>query len=161
MPMAELRQVLEGMGYKNVRTILNSGNITLESDQEISALQETIRQKIEAHFGFAIPTLIRSLETLASIVALDPFQDYELTKETRFYITLLPEVRPASLTLPWQSEDKSFIIFKHEKDIVLSVLDLKISGSPEAMKILEQQYGKNITTRNWNTIDRIIKKCKM
>ena len=41
---------------------------------------------------------------------------------------------------------------------VFSVLDLSISKTPEAVKALEKYYGKEITTRNWNTISQIGKK---
>ncbi len=41
---------------------------------------------------------------------------------------------------------------------ILSVLDVSISKTPKAMQALARSFGTDITTRNWNTIQRIEKK---
>jgi uncharacterized protein (DUF1697 family) len=40
---------------------------------------------------------------------------------------------------------------------VVSVLDLDKGGTIDAMAILEKEFGKQITTRNWNTVEKIHK----
>ena len=62
------------------------------------------------------------------------------------------------LHLPWTSDDNSYKIIDKSDKTVLSVLDLSIAKTPKAMKAFERFFGKNITTRNWNTIKRIEKK---
>ena len=84
----------------------------------------------------------------------------EVTKDTRLYISFLPEERQADLTIPWTSEDGSFRILKKEGRNIFSTLDLSLSKTPKAMEILEKTYGKDMTTRNWNTIARILKKAE-
>jgi hypothetical protein len=39
--------------------------------------------------------------------------------------------------------------------IIVSVLDITNSNTPKGMEDLEKLFGKNITTRNWNTIQKI------
>jgi len=75
------------------------------------------------------------------------------------YNPQLPELlHPATIEFPWTSEDQSYkIIYKHHT-IIASVLDISQSKTPKAMAILEQHFGKGATTRNWNTIQRIVKK---
>ena len=60
VPMADLRKELEKLGFENVETLLNSGNIIFEA---ISNNEGNLEKKISAHleksFGFPIPTVIR------------------------------------------------------------------------------------------------------
>jgi uncharacterized protein (DUF1697 family) len=44
--------------------------------------------------------------------------------------------------------------------MICSVLDLSKTGTVDAMKVLEKEYGRNITTRNWNTILKLEKQYK-
>ena len=81
-----------------------------------------------------------------------------MTKDTRLYISFLNEDVASTLELPWISTDTSYQIIEKRETSIVSVLDLSISKTTTAMKILENTYGKNMTTRNWKTIERIIKK---
>ncbi|NNK10938.1 MAG: hypothetical protein HKP08_06305, partial [Flavobacteriaceae bacterium] len=53
------------------------------------------------------------------------------------------------------NEDGSIKITFVSKGMVCSVLDLKQSKTPKAMEFLEKIYGKQITTRNWNTVKKV------
>ncbi|MEX0289587.1 MAG: hypothetical protein AB3N14_10805, partial [Flavobacteriaceae bacterium] len=67
--------------------------------------------------------------------------------------------QPPKMSLTWDSEDGAYRILEHQNKNILSVLDLSVSQTPKAMEILEKAYGKQqITTRNWKTIERIVKK---
>ena len=66
----------------------------------------------------------------------------------------------SELELPWSSTDSSFRIIDTKTDAILSILDLSVSATPKAMGALESYFGKDITTRNWKTIGRIVEKLK-
>jgi hypothetical protein len=59
------------------------------------------------------------------------------------------------MKLPWISEDNSLKIIYSRDNLICSHLDLSKTKTPEAMKVLEKFYGKQMTTRNWTTIQRI------
>ncbi len=157
VPMAELRELLARHGYSNIITILNSGNVIFEvedhfpEDDEVSIL-------LEDHFGFPIPTHIRTATDINKLVALNPFQNILESKSTRFYITFLHQDVKSPVGLPWESDDKSYRILRVIDQMVVSVLDVSVTRTPKAMDSLEKFFGKNLTTRNWNTIMRIYKK---
>ncbi len=161
VPMADLRKEIEKLGFENVTTLLNSGNIIFEA---ISDNEETLEKKISAHleksFGFPIPTVIRKSEMIYELLKSNPFKDVKLTKDIRLYISFLQENVQTKLKLPWTSSDNSYKIIGKIGKNILSVLDISISKTPKAMEDLERYFGKNITTRNWNTIKRIEKKFK-
>ncbi|MEM9676159.1 MAG: DUF1697 domain-containing protein [Cyclobacteriaceae bacterium] len=159
VPMAELRARLEALGFTQVITILNSGNVIFRTTTEKErVLESTVTEQLASHFGFSIPVLVRQAEAINTIIQRDPFQDVEVTKDTRLYVTFLPETSTADLTLPWTSEDGSFRILEIQDNMVCSVLDLSVTKTPKGMEALEKLFGKQITTRNWNTLLRIADK---
>ena len=60
--------------------------------------------------------------------------------------------------LPWKSSDNSYEIIGKSDKTILSVLDLSVAKTPKAMKAFEKFFGTDSTTRNWKTIERIVKK---
>lgn len=155
VPMAELKSMMHNLGFEDVKTLLNSGNVvfTVEHGTEAS-LEKTLSASLQSTFGFAVPSLVRNAETIQSIVTADPFKDVPVTKDIRLYVTFLNNT-PGSANIPWESDDGSFRITGIQDNAVFSVLDLSKSKTVAAMKILEQSYGKDITTRNWNTVVKI------
>ena len=156
VPMAELRKVLETMSFHNVTTLLNSGNVIFETQSsEPAELSERVAEQLEKVFNFPVPTIVIPADSLIKLLYEDPFKDEILTKESRGYVSFLQHKPKLSIQLPWVSEDRSFKILKVDDNLICSFLDLSRAKTPEAMKVLEKFYGKQMTTRNWNTIQRI------
>lgn len=152
VPMAELRTAFEKWGFTNVKTLLASGNVVFEGSQSDT---KKIESNLEQHFGFEISTIIIPFEDVEKIVNSDPFKGIEVTKNIHLYITFLKDKPTSKLEIPYTSDDKSFTILKKTDHAVLSILDIDKRGTVDAMKILEQEFGKNITTRNYNTVVKI------
>jgi len=157
VPMSVLRKELENLELKQVITLLNSGNIIFEGvANSEEALEVMLSEHLETVFGFPIPTIVVTAETIHDLLKGDPFKKITLTSAIRFYISFLKKEDPShTLQIPWTSEDTSYTIIRKQGRVILSVLDLSIAKTPKAMGFLEQYFGKDITTRNWNTIKRI------
>lgn len=152
VPMADLQSELEKLDFKNVVTFLNSGNILFESKE--SDLENKISESLEKRFDFPVPVIVKKAETIVDLVKNNPFQQFKVTKEHRLYVTFLRKEAES----PSESPDNSFRIIGKDNNMVFSVLDLSVSRTVKAMEVLEKFFGKDITTRNWNTIERIAKK---
>ena len=156
VPMAELKTLMTKIGFQSISTLLNSGNIIFEAEEtDPTKIEDQLSEKLEDHFGFPIPTLIRTSGSIQKLLAQDPFKGIELHKDIRLYVSFLKEEKKSDLSLPYIAEDDSFQILLKEDQCICSVLDLSIGQTPKAMNILEKEYGKEITTRNWNTIIKI------
>ncbi len=152
--MPDLKKALEGLGCTDVRTVLASGNAMFNSpDKDISALAKKIEAKLEKTFGFPVRTLLRTQGQIDTLIASNPFKGIKVTKETRLYVTFLPDEPKGKMKLPYTSRDGNFRILKMTDDALVSVLTVTPGmGSVDAMAIIEKTYGKDVTTRNWNTI---------
>jgi uncharacterized protein (DUF1697 family) len=156
VPMADLKIKLKAMGFENIRTLLNSGNVAFETkEKDILKLENQIEGYLSESFGFSIPVILRSQKEMLEIVLQDPFATIPMHKEIRLYVTLLKNPSTVKLEIPYVSNDNSFSIFSIEENTVFSVLDLSSSSTPKGMDDLEKLFGKNITTRSWNTIQKV------
>ena len=144
------------MGCQKVTTLLNSGNVIFQyPDTVADTLENEIENKLDATFGFPVPTMVRTALSIRGLYKASPFSDIELTKDIRLYISLLKKDGTEHPPLPWSSDDASYRILGKNGRIIYSVLNLAVAKTPKAMDALEQIFGKDITTRNWNTIKRI------
>jgi len=159
VPMAELRKEMGEMGFANIITLLNSGNVIFEgpATQE-STLEDKIAAHLEKNFGFPIPVLVRTAGDMHTLLDDEPFREVNVTKDIRLYVSFIKEEPQKNLAIPWVSDDGAYHIIQVKDRVICSVVDLRSTQTTKAMAMLEQHFGKNITTRNWNTIGKIGKK---
>lgn len=155
--MADLREMFASLGFENTKTVLASGNVAWDAaDDDLASVQATIAGGIESTFGFSVSVIVMPRAQIERLVASDPFAGIEVTKETRLYVTFLPEPTPTTLNIPYHAPTQDFTILRVTDTEVCSVLTLSpTSRTVDSMKILEQEFGKHITTRNWNTVVKL------
>jgi len=158
VPMGDLRKMFEDMEFENVKTLLNSGNVVFESsDSNIERLKEKIKTGLKKTFGFEVFIILVFIKKLQKLVAKDPFKNISFTPNTRLYVTFLSEKLHSSLKIPYESQDQGFKILEIVDNAVISVLELSEENkTTDAMNILGKEFGKKITTRNWNTVKKIV-----
>jgi uncharacterized protein (DUF1697 family) len=157
--MEDLKKVFETMGFRNVKTLLASGNVIFDTVKEKTLiLGRIIGEKLETTFGYNNGVIVRSIKEIQNLADIGPFKNITVTPETRLYITFLPEKPKSNLKIPYESPEKDFKILQVTDTEVCSVITLSHNRNTlDAMNILEKEFGKKITTRNWNTIERILK----
>jgi uncharacterized protein (DUF1697 family) len=154
-----LKKFLEQSGFLNVKTLLASGNVVFESGEtDVEKLVSEMEALLHNKFGFEIPVILRTTKEIQKIVDSDLFKKIQVTPETRLYITFLSEWPKSELTIPYESSDKNFKILEVVGREVVSVLTVtRDRGTIDGMNILEKMFGRKITTRNWNTVLKILK----
>jgi uncharacterized protein (DUF1697 family) len=157
--MDDLKKCFGSAGFKNVKTILASGNVLFEStaaDEDAHA--KKIADKLKAELGHDVGIQIRSIDEIQKLADRNPFKKIKVTPETRLYISFLPDKPKSKLKIPYTSPEKDFRILEVTNREICSVVDLNLGrGTVEAMGILDKEFGKNITTRNWNTVGKFLK----
>ena len=152
--MAELKRVLEKAGLKNVKTVLASGNAVFESSSsDTHKLAEKIETALEKKYRKRIKTFVRHINDLKMLDKAQPFKGIIITKDTRLYVTFLDKVPKTHL----KAGNDFFRVVKTCPFAICTVIMLTPGHATLGlMGYLEKHYGKNITTRNWNTIQRIL-----
>jgi uncharacterized protein (DUF1697 family) len=157
--MEDLKRVFEAMKFRNVKTLLASGNVVFETAKvEGAELSTKIAEKLKSAFGFDAGVLVRSIDEIQRLADSKPFEKVKVTPQTRLYVTFLSEKPKTLLKVPFKPSDKDFQVLRASKDEVCIVVTLTPSTqSVDLMAFLQKHYGKQITTRNWNTIEKILK----
>lgn len=156
--MSLLKELFESLSFTSVKTFLNSGNIRFDStEKDLAKLKKIIETNLEKTFGFEIQTIIRTKEEIEKIIHDNPFKKFKVTPQTRLYVTFLSEKPITSLKIPYKSTQGDFTILEASTSEIYSVLVVSPSTrSVDAMNIIEKEWGKKVTTRNWNTIVKMI-----
>ena len=158
VPMAQLKKCMEEMGLGNVKTLLNTGNVVFESDVAESAeLELLIEGKLATDFGFKIPTMVVTRHEVDGWISDNPFVRVKLHDDIRQYISIVRAGMHPKGDFPVVYDDGAFTILSILGRAVTSVLDLSLTKTVKGMEALEKLYGKDITTRNWNTIVKVSK----
>ena len=155
----KLRGVFEDLGLTHVQTVISSGNVLFESPiTDVHELEGKIEEALPAHLGFTSTTIIRSREQLQQLVNKKPFKGVEHTQKTYLTVTFFKNEFRTELDFPYRPENKTYEILGMYDYAMCSVVDLTGAKTPDLMSWLEKQFGKEITTRTWKTVERILKK---
>jgi uncharacterized protein (DUF1697 family) len=157
--MEELKKAFAALGFDDVKTLLASGNVLFAAPPASEgALAKKIEKKLETAFGHEIGVLVRKVEGLQRLAEANPFAGVKVTPQTRLYVTFLTEKPKSGLKIPPESPDKNFKILRATESEVCSVLTLSPnSRTVDLMSMIEKEFGRKVTTRNWNTINKILK----
>ncbi|HWI64261.1 MAG TPA: DUF1697 domain-containing protein [Symbiobacteriaceae bacterium] len=154
--MAELKRTFEALGFSRVQTYIQSGNVVFEAAEDEASLRRRIEQAIEAAFGFAVPTVLRTAQALEAIVADCPFPVDRLAEGEELYVALLAEA-------PAQAGIDKLLASRSDTDECRlagrEVYLLLRNGARETIftnNFLEKKLGVPVTTRNWQTINKLV-----
>jgi len=155
--MAALKTAFESMDFRDVRTVLASGNVVFEAPGKDPHMDLTISLGLEKAFGFPVKVVLRTVRELRAIVASDPFKGVPSGPNVRLYVTFLAQTRPVDLSrLRLPSSAKGVRIVRVRPGEIFSVVTLSRNvGTPDLMAFLERAVGQEVTTRSWQTVIRI------
>jgi uncharacterized protein (DUF1697 family) len=161
MKMEQLRQAFEAMGFEQVKTYIQSGNVVFKSAKiSTFALSKKIEEKILKDFGFSVSVVSRTAAEMAAAIASNPFLKERGADPEKLHITFLSEAlgsaaltKLADLTVaPDQFRCRG-------KDIYFYLPN----GTAESLlmkKPLDRLLGVVITTRNWRTANQLSDMCR-
>ncbi len=154
--MDALKDVFLEAGFINIKTVLASGNVIFDAESTREGLAAPIEKGVSEQLGFNAPTTVLPAEDILRLAASDPFQGIPGTTQTRLYVTFLSQEAKPGPELPYRDPAGRFSILGAGEGAVFSVVDLEKGMTPDLMALLDKEYGKAITTRNWNTIEKIV-----
>lgn len=160
MSNTKLRAAVEGLGFEGVGSVLASGNILFQGPVAApEALEREIQEQLNGELGIPGGAIVRTHDQLRVLWEKDPFQG--LTHGRGSYLTAsFLKGTSAARPLPEQLDPSARVIgYDESARAFLAVIDNSRPGrTPEYMTWLEKTYGKDVTTRTWLTVKRILAK---
>ena len=155
LPMAELRSMLEGIGCTDVRTYVQSGNAvfgtTLGEDELTSAIEEALEQ----YMGRPIATTLRTARELQAIVDKQPFGAI-VTNPTYLCVTFLSRAPTKAELKPLHEGDFGDELFEVIGREIYSWYPEGQGKSVLAVALTKLKVRGALTTRNWNTVSKLL-----
>jgi uncharacterized protein (DUF1697 family) len=159
--MIEIRDAFQQMGFKDVSSYINSGNIFFDTDLlDREGLQIKIEQQLKKLLGYEVPTFVRTVDELENIVEQNPYKDIELTTDKRFCVIFSKGIINQKLKLPQYSskEDMNLIATNQYEAFVVWHI---INGRPPSGKFTADVIPSNNTTRFYHTLIKILTAAKL
>ncbi len=156
--MERLRTLFATLGFGEVRTYVQSGNVVFQSERKSSAeLTRTIEAKIQRDFGFTVPVLIKTSTELAQIVRDNPLLKVKGIDVSKLHVTFLSNAPPKTAAKALEdlaTTRERFRILNRE--IYLYCPD-GYGKSKLANNTIEKKCSLVATTRNWRTVSALLK----
>lgn len=155
VPMAELRAISEKLGFKNIHTYIQSGNLVFETQgggPEIAAKLETA---IPKHFGFSVDVIVRSEKQWSRYLSTCPFED---AVQVRANLVLLGLAK-GPLAKDLVSTLKAKAAAKERIQVIGDALWIDfgngVGRSKLTPQVLDRAAGSSVTMRNWRTVTKL------
>jgi uncharacterized protein (DUF1697 family) len=145
--MGELRELLTGRGYGDVRTLLQSGNVVLTSDL-------ALERQIADGLGVAPAVVVRTREELADVVERDPLGSFA-TDPRRYQVSFLSGEPDPAAVREIEAVDVSPERFAVSGREIYAWHPEGIQRSPLVKLLSEERLGVTATARNWNTVTKL------
>jgi uncharacterized protein (DUF1697 family) len=152
--MNDLTSLYESLGFKNITTYIQSGNVIFKSDKN-NNLPEQIASKIKELYAFEIPVLIKSMTDFTGAIKKNPFINDKKIDIDKLHITFLDSI-PTKNAIEKLSETKSADHYKIIDSNVYLYCPNGYGNTKLNNTLIEKKLGVNATTRNWKTCTALI-----
>ena len=159
--MADLRGLYEKLGFKNVQSYIQSGNVVFDyaGDQSKHAIAGMIENSIEKEYKFQVPVLVKQVNDLINTIKNNPFTEEAGVDPSRVAVTFL-ESQPTSENL------KKLVGVDYPPDrFIIDGENIYIhcpesyGNSKLSNNFFESKLKVRATSRNWKTINKLVEMC--
>jgi len=152
VPMAELRALAEELGWAEVRSYVQSGNLVFEAEGEPASLEAELERAIERTFELSIAVIVRAAADWPAYVAGNPFPGASESAPNAVMLAL-SKAPPKSGAVEGLLERAAG---GERVERVGDALWIHYAGGSGRSKLspalLDRLVGSPVTTRNWRTV---------
>jgi uncharacterized protein (DUF1697 family) len=159
--MDDLRKSLEGLGFEQVKTYIQSGNVVFKAGKASSvALGKKIETMIVSDFGFSASVIVRTAAELGETIAANPFLTQRGVDHEKLHVAFLSDLPPdASL-----KKLAEFTVGPDQSQCVGKEIFLYLPNGFSASSLWKVPWEKALavvtTTRNWKTVNSLHALCQ-
>ena len=155
--MLDLKSLYEALGFQNVVTYIQSGNVIFEtSNKNKSNIKTLIEEAIEKKYKFYVPVELRTNREIGNIIKNSPFGNVDLAEDgTKVLVTFLgakPGKDKVSTVLGYVILPEKLVV--KGKEVYLYCPN-GYGKSKLSNTFLENKLGVEATTRNWKSVHKL------
>ena len=155
--MDALKNMLEKIQFQNVETYIQSGNVFLESeDENPQSVGFKIKQEIVKQLGFDVPTIVINKSDLEKCLTNNPFLKEKDVDTKKLYVAFISKELNNNalndLKISQFKPDEAFI----DGNRIYMKLETGAAKTKLTQKYIEKKLNVTATSRNWNTVNKLI-----
>jgi uncharacterized protein (DUF1697 family) len=157
--MDALRAVYESIGLKDVRTLLQSGNVVFRSSiADRERLVKRIMQEIERQLDLKVEVILRTLTEIASIVERGPVLSprADMSKLLVMFLANVPDAAAQAALVKWHKSSKLPEMLELRGPEIYLYYPEGVGRSKLSGAVLENKLNVSGTERNWNTLVKLL-----
>ncbi|MFL6845064.1 MAG: DUF1697 domain-containing protein [Allosphingosinicella sp.] len=152
LPMSQLAVLCGELGWAEVRTYIQSGNLIFRAAGKAETLEADLEAAISDRFGIEVPVIVRSVEIRSAFVEANPFA--EAAKDDPSRLQLLVSKRPpnadAAEKLMERAQDGESV--KAAGGALWIHYPGGMARSKLTPALIDRICGSPSTARNWRTV---------
>jgi uncharacterized protein (DUF1697 family) len=148
--MADLKASFEAIGFEDVATYINSGNVVFRGSKPDAA---AIEKRIAQDFGLEVSVMLRTPKELAGVEKRNPFPKAEGKRLHVMFLSGKPTAKAIAALDPDRSPPNEFRVVGRE---IYLHTPTGIGRSKLTIDYFERILGVRATTRNWNTVTKLL-----
>jgi uncharacterized protein (DUF1697 family) len=155
IPMPELRELLANVGFDDVSTYLQSGNVVLASNATPDQIAGTCEAEIASRFDLAIEAVVRTREEVAEVVQRNPL-GHVATNLKRYQVCFLACAPDAAVVEKLEAATVAPEQYKVVGREIYTWHPEGIGRSRLWAQVASPRLGITATARNWNTVTSLL-----
>lgn len=155
--MEALKVALEAIGFTNVVTYIQSGNVFVETEEESSfGVGFKIKQEIFKTFGHEVPVIVIGKNDLELCFKNNPFLKQKDVDTKKLYVAFISKELSSSaineLKISQFKPDEAVI----DGNRIFIKYDIGAGKTRLDQKYIEKKLNVTATIRNWNTVTKLL-----
>jgi uncharacterized protein (DUF1697 family) len=151
--MADLREMLTGLGFDDVKTLLQSGNVVFRGrPRAMAGLEKALEGALRTDLGVTTDFFVRSVPEWDALVAANPFPKEAQRDPQRLIALVLRDAPDQTRVKDLQKAIVGREVVRAEGRQAYIVYPDGMGRSRLSIALIEKKLGTRGTARNWNTV---------
>lgn len=157
LKMAELKALFDALKLRDAKTYLQSGNVVFRSDEtDRAVLKRRIEDGIRKKSGMEVKVILRTTDELRKVIAANPFPPEDRNPSGLVVAFLDGPIANTAKSLLMSLKIDSEELHFGKQELYLYFVE-SMARSKLANALTEKKLGVNVTARNWNTVNALLK----
>jgi uncharacterized protein (DUF1697 family) len=155
LPMADLRALCAELGWEEVETYIQSGNLVFRAEGGPEALEASLEGAIKARFGLDVPVIVRTAGQWAALAAANPFPDAARDEPNRLQLLVSKRPPEAGAAEKLMERAQSGEKVKAAGGALWFHYPDGVAASKLTPALIDRACGSPSTGRNWRTVVKL------
>ena len=151
VPMARLRALAEDLGWRDVRTYIQSGNLLFEAKAKAPALETALEKALDKEFGFTPAVVVRSAADWNALAEANPFPKESEAEPNRVLVGLSKLEPNAGAAEALQERAAAGETVREAGGALWFHYPSGVGTSKLTPSLIDRLVGSPLTARNWRT----------